>query len=52
MMGGGFGGCLLTLTKKSELNAVTVALQQAYQQKFQQTPDFIEVRLGEGARRS
>jgi len=52
MMGGGFGGCLLTLTKKSELNAVTIALQQAYQQKFQQTPDFIEVTLGKGARRS
>jgi galactokinase len=52
MMGGGFGGCLLTLIKASELNAAKARLEEAYQQKFQRRPDFIEVRLGEGARRS
>jgi galactokinase len=52
MMGGGFGGCLLTLVKGSELNAAKATLEEAYQQKFQRTPEFTEVRLGEGARRS
>jgi galactokinase len=52
MMGGGFGGCLLTLVKGSELNTVKTTLEEAYQQKFQRTPDFSEVSLGEGARRS
>ena len=51
MMGGGFGGCLLTLVKGSELNTVKTTLEEAYQQKFQRTPDFTEVRLGEGARK-
>ena len=52
MMGGGFGGCLLTLIKGSELTAVKERLEGAYRQKFEHTPDFIEVSLGEGARRS
>lgn len=52
MMGGGFGGCLLSLIKRSELNVVKAKLLEVYQQKFHQIPDFIEVELGEGARRS
>lgn len=51
MMGGGFGGCLLTLIKRSDLDGIKATLQEVYRQKFQQLPDFIEVKLGAGARR-
>jgi galactokinase len=51
MMGGGFGGCLLTLLKTNEISNFKTTLQERYQNAFQLTPDFIEVSLGEGARK-
>ncbi len=50
MMGGGFGGCLLTLLKTSEIPNFKTTIQEAYYTTFQLTPDFIEVSLGSGAR--
>ena len=50
MMGGGFGGCLLTLLKTSEIPNFKTTIQEAYYNTFQLTPDFIEVSLGSGAR--
>jgi galactokinase len=51
MMGGGFGGCLLTLLKTNEIFNFKTTLQERYQNAFQLTPDFIEVSLGAGARK-
>jgi galactokinase len=50
MMGGGFGGCTLNLVKTSELEAFQSALKTPYQQAFQNSPEFILVEIGEGAR--
>jgi galactokinase len=50
MMGGGFGGCLLTLLKTKEIPNFKITLLEKYQNVFQLTPDFIEVSLGAGAR--
>jgi galactokinase len=50
MMGGGFGGCLLTLLKTKEIPNFKTTLLEKYQNVFQLTPDFIEVSLGAGAR--
>ena len=51
MMGGGFGGCLLTLLKTNEISNFKTTLQEQYQNAFQLTPDFIQVSLGAGARK-
>ena len=51
MMGGGFGGCLLTLLKTNEISNFKTTLQEQYQNAFQLTPDFIHVSLGAGARK-
>ncbi|MEK0442654.1 MAG: hypothetical protein RL403_1632 [Bacteroidota bacterium] len=50
MMGGGFGGCLLTLLKTKEIPNFKTKIQEAYHKTFQLTPDFIEVSPGSGAR--
>ena len=51
MMGGGFGGCLLTVLKTNEIFNFKTTLQEQYQNAFQLTPDFIQVSLGAGARK-
>ena len=51
MMGGGFGGCLLTLLKTNEISNFKTTMLEKYQAAFQLTPDFIEVSLGAGARK-
>ncbi len=51
MMGGGFGGCLLTLLKTNEITNFKTTLQERYQNAFQLTPEFIDVSLGAGARK-
>ncbi len=51
MMGGGFGGCLLTLLKTNEISNFKTTMLEKYQAAFQLTPDFIEVSLGTGARK-
>lgn len=51
MMGGGFGGCLLTLLKTNEIPNFKSTIQEAYRTSFQLTPDFIDVSIGSGARK-
>ena len=51
MMGGGFGGCLLTLVKQQESRIFKDQIQDAYEKEFQLTPAFIEVAIGDGARK-
>ncbi len=51
MMGGGFGGCLLTLLKTNEISNFKTTLQERYQNAFQLTPEFIDVSLSAGARK-
>jgi galactokinase len=46
-MGGGFGGCVLSLVSSSK-NAVLNSTALAYQQKFQKKPVIIPVRLDNG----
>jgi galactokinase len=51
MMGGGFGGCLLSIVKQQESQVFKDQIQDAYEKTFQLTPVFIEVALGDGARK-
>ena len=51
MMGGGFGGCLLSIVKQQESQVFKDQIQAAYEKTFQLTPEFIEVALGDGARK-
>lgn len=51
MMGGGFGGCLLALVKQQESQIFKGQIQNAYEKEFQLTPAFIEVAIGDGARK-
>jgi len=50
MMGGGFGGCLLTLVKDAEVSSFKTSIKEGYLNKFKLMPDFIEVAVGAGAR--
>ena len=50
MMGGGFGGCLLAVVKSTEIPQFKTKIQEAYQNTFDSTPDFIDVSLAGGAR--
>ncbi|MDX5338257.1 MAG: galactokinase [Cyclobacteriaceae bacterium] len=49
MMGGGFGGCTISLVKTSEIESFQFILSQSYREAFQKDPDFISVHLSEGA---
>jgi galactokinase len=51
MMGGGFGGCLLSLMKKEQIQPFKEQIQNTYEKAFELTPAFIEVAIGEGARK-
>lgn len=51
MMGGGFGGCLLSLVKQEKIQLFKDQIQDAYEKEFQLTPAFIEVAIGDGARK-
>ena len=51
MMGGGFGGCLLSLVKREESHRFKDQIQSAYEKAYQLTPAFIDVVIGEGARK-
>lgn len=49
MMGGGFGGCTINLLEKSCLAELEQQIQSTYLEKFGISPDFIPVRIGDGA---
>ncbi len=49
MMGGGFGGCTINLLEEIHLADFKNFISDRYQEKFGIEPDFIEVRLSDGA---
>lgn len=49
MMGGGFGGCTLTLLRTDSLPAYIAAAGPAYRQRFGQDPHFLAVQTADGA---
>ncbi|MFN5331880.1 MAG: galactokinase [Bacteroidota bacterium] len=49
MMGGGFGGCTLSLVRQEALEDICAHLEKMYSKKFQLVPDFIRVEIGSGA---
>lgn len=51
MMGGGFGGCLLSIVKQRESQIFKDQIQEAYEKTFQLTPEFINVVISDGARK-
>lgn len=51
MMGGGFGGCLLSIVKHRESQIFKNQIQEAYEKTFQLTPEFINVVISDGARK-
>lgn len=51
MIGGGFGGCLLTLVKQRESQIFKDQIQEAYEKTFQLTPEFMDVVISDGARK-
>ncbi len=50
MMGGGFGGCTINLVKTDFLKEFEAKINQAYFEKFGIHPEFIPVKIGDGAR--
>ncbi len=51
MMGGGFGGCVLVMTRKETLPEHFHDLQAQYEERFGKKPELIEVNISEGAGR-
>ncbi len=51
MMGGGFGGCVIQLTKKNEIEAYIRDIQKAYQEKFNSACSVYTVKLSKGTYR-
>lgn len=51
MMGGGFGGCVIALVKKSEVTSVFQKIAVEYEKSFRQKPDLHIVKVGPGIRR-
>lgn len=50
MMGGGFGGCTINLVKTDYLKEFETKINLAYFEKFGINPEFIPVKIGDGAR--
>lgn len=50
MMGGGFGGCTLTIIEKSYIPEFKEKISAEYEKRFSKSPDFYEVQLCDGAR--
>jgi galactokinase len=49
-MGGGFGGCVINLVKKDELEDFIADMQSAYQDRFKKIPEAYITQIEEGAR--
>jgi len=49
-MGGGFGGCIITLVDKSESDNFIRDIQQQYEKQFGRRPDCYTMLISEGAR--
>lgn len=50
MMGGGFGGCTINVVKNSEIESFQTQIAESYSIQFGITPEFIPVRISEGAK--
>ena len=48
-MGGGFGGCIIALIKRDEVDNTISVLQEKYQNQFLKTPDCYIMNISEGA---
>ncbi len=48
-MGGGFGGCIISLVEKSELETFIPAIQEKYEKEFGKIPDCYIMHIDEGA---
>ena len=49
MMGGGFGGCTISLVKESAIDAFKKSLTTAFIKQFNREPIFYDVNIGNGA---
>jgi galactokinase len=48
-MGGGFGGCIITLVKKDSAEIFISDIQSAYKKKYHRIPDCYSTIISEGA---
>jgi galactokinase len=49
MTGGGFGGCTITLMKRTAIGRFEASARHRYQEAFDTTPGIFEVRPSDGA---
>ena len=49
MMGGGFGGCVISLVRDTIHDSYVNEVQEKFTQKFGKTPRSIDVVIGDGA---
>lgn len=50
MMGGGFGGCTISLVKSQSVEAFKSEVSRAYQKEFNKPPVFYEVKIEDGVK--
>ena len=48
-MGGGFGGCIITIIEKEFVENFTLGIQKSYEEKFGMVPDCYTMNISEGA---
>ena len=48
-MGGGFGGCIITLVEKDSVQNFITDIQSAYTEKYGKVPDCYSTIISEGA---
>ncbi|HEY4154801.1 MAG TPA: galactokinase [Puia sp.] len=48
-MGGGFGGCIISLVKKDEADHFIKGIQEKYENRYGKTPDVFIMNIAEGA---
>ena len=51
LMGAGFGGSIISIVKKSEIDSITNIVGERFLKKFNVSPDFIECLFSDGTRR-
>ena len=51
MMGGGFGGCTISILKESTLPSFKKEVESAFMTRFGHAPLFYEVKIDDGVRR-
>jgi galactokinase len=51
MTGAGFGGCTISIVKKTNSAGFMTSLSEIYQKKTGLVPDFYEPEIGDGAKR-